>query len=132
MGARISRRQLATYVADRLSDGDTSVLKELAAYVVEERLGRELDLIVSEIEAEFAARGHVVADVTSAHALGEDDHDASRSEIRRFIAEATGAKSVEIREDVDAALIGGVVIETPGKYFDGSLASQLNQLKVKA
>ena len=132
MSAHISRRQLATYVADRLNDGDKSVLKELAAYVVDERLVRELDLIVSEIEAEFAARGHVVADVTSAHALGEDDHDASRSEIRQFIAEATGAKSVEIREDVDAALIGGVVIETPGKYFDGSLASQLNQLKVKA
>lgn len=128
MGARISRRQLATYVADRLSDGDTSVLKELAAYVVEERLTRELDLIVSEIEAEFAARGNVVADVTSAHALD----DTSRSELKQFIAEATGAKSVEIREDVDAALIGGVVIETPGKYFDGSLASQLNQLKVKA
>lgn len=128
MGAHISRRQLATYVVDRLNDGDKSVLKELAAYIVEERMTREFDLIVSEIEAELAERGNVVADVTSARALDE----TSRSELKQFIASETGAKSVEIRENIDAELIGGVVIETPGHYFDGSLASQLNQLKVKA
>lgn len=128
MSARISRRQLATYVVDRLYDGDTTVLRELAAYIVDERLTRDSDLIISEIESQFAARGAVVADVTSARELDA----ASRSALRQFIADATDVSSVQIREDTDTALIGGVVIETPGKYYDGSLARQLNQLKLNS
>lgn len=128
MSAHISRRHLAAFVVDRLSAGDTGIIRQLAAYIVDEGLVRELDLIIGEIEYECARRGNVVADVASAYALD----DASRSELKRFVGEATGAKSVELREDVNAELIGGVVIETPGKYFDGSLKSQLNQLKVKA
>ena len=126
--AHISRRTLATHVADRLAAGDKSVLQQLAAYIVDEGLAREADLIIGEIEAEFASRGQVVADVTSAHALDA----TSRSELKQFIAELTGAKSVELREMTDAELIGGVVIETPGKYFDSSIKSQLNQLKINA
>lgn len=128
MSGHISRHHLARVVADRLIAGDKSVVAQLAAYIVDERLTREADLIIGEIEHEFACRGNVVADVTSAYALDE----TSRSELKQFIAGETDAKSVEIRENIDAGLIGGVVIETPGKYFDGSLSSQLNQLKVKA
>ncbi len=124
----ISRRTLATHVVDRLTAGDTSVLQQLAAYIVDEGLAREADLIIGEIEAEFASRGQVVADVTSAHALDA----TSRSELKQFIAELTGAKSVELREMTETSLIGGVVIETPGKYFDSSILSQLNQLKINA
>lgn len=126
--AHISRRTLARYVVDQLSAGDKKVLQELAAYIVDEGLVREADLITQEIEAEFAVRGNVVADVTSAHALD----DTSRSELKQFIAGMTAAKSVELRETTDAELIGGVVIETPGKYFDSSVRSQLNQLKINA
>lgn len=128
MSRRISRRQLASFVVDRLSRGDKTVLRELAAYIVDQRLTRELDLIVGEIEQELAFRGDVVADVASAYALD----DASRQQLIKFITEETGAKSVKLRERVDSELIGGVIIETPGKYLDGSLASQLNQLKVEA
>lgn len=123
--AHISRRVIATHVVDRLKAGDEKVLQQLAAYIVDAHLTRETDLIISEIEAEFASRGDVVADVTSAHTLDA----ASRSELQQFIANATGAKSVELRETTDETLIGGVVIETPGKYFDSSILSQLNQLK---
>ena len=128
MSAHISRRLLATHVVERLEAGDKKVLQELAAYIVDAHLTRETDLIIGEIEAEFAKRGDVVADVTSAHALD----DASRSELKQFIVSLTGAKSVELREITDAELIGGVVIETPGKYFDSSIKSQLNQLKINA
>lgn len=128
MSAHISRRALAQHVVDRLMRQDISVLPELAAYIIDERLTRQIDLIINEIEAEYAARGQVVADVTSARQL-----DASaRRELEQFIAQATGANSVELREKQNAELIGGVVIETPGKYFDSSIKSQLNQLKVKA
>ena len=127
MSAQISRRRLAIFIVDRIEAGQRAqVLRELAAYIVEEGLVREADLIASEIEAEFASRGHVVADVMSARALD----DASRSQLTEFIAREANARTVELREEVDADLIGGVVIETPGKYFDSSLKSQLQQLKV--
>jgi F0F1-type ATP synthase delta subunit len=129
MSAVVSRRRLAKFIVDRIEAGQrTRVIRELAAYIVEEGLVRETDLITSDIEAEFAARGHVVADVTSARALD----DASRSQLTEFIAQEVGAERVELREEVDADLIGGVVIEAPGKYLDSSLASQLQQLKVNS
>ena len=128
MSTHISRRSLATHVVDRLAVADKTVLQQLAAYIVDEGLVREVDLIVDEIEAECAARGSVVADVASAHAFD----DASRSQLKQFIAGATGATSVVLRETTDTQLIGGVVIETPGKYFDSSILSQLNQLKHNA
>lgn len=128
MSQHISRHHLARFVVERLVSGDPTVLRQLAAYIVDERLTRQLDLIIDEIEHEFAVRGNVVADVASAYALD----DASRRELIKFIASATDAKTVELRETTDAELIGGVVIETPGKYFDGSLSSQLNQLKMNS
>lgn len=129
MSSHISRRRLAQFVVDRLESGKREhVLRELAAYIVDEGLVREADLISSEIEAEFAARGHVVADIYSARPLD----DASRSQLIEFVSQEMAAKHVELREEVDADLIGGVVIETPGAYFDSSLKSQLQQLKVNS
>lgn len=125
MSTAISRRRLASVVVDRLaSQPRAKVMSELAAYLVEEGLARELDLVVSDIEQEYAERGHVVANITSARALD----DTSRSELTQFIEQAEGATSVELREDVDSELIGGVIIQTPGKYLDGSIKHQLNQL----
>lgn len=125
MSGRISRHQLAAYVVDQLAAGNQAVIKELAAYIVDQKLTRSLDLVVAEIEMEFASRGTVVADVTSARPL-----DTSlRHELTRFIASETKATTVELRERIDSELIGGVVIETPGTYFDSSLRGQLHQLK---
>lgn len=126
MSTHISRRRLATVIVDRLETlPRAQVLAELAAYLVEEGQGRQLDLIINEIEAEYASRGHVVAEVTSARVLD----DTSRSELIACVAQAEGAQAVELRERVDSELIGGVIIQTPGKYFDSSIKHQLNQLK---
>lgn len=132
MSSQLSRRRVATFVVDRIEAGHRrAVMRELAAYIVEEGLFQEVDLLLSDIESEFAGRGHVVADVTSARPLD----DASRSQLKEFIAKeydskVAGTRAIELREEVDADLIGGVVIETPGKYFDSSLRSKLQQLKV--
>lgn len=129
MRANISRRRLAAVVVDRLkSYPKARVLEELAAYLVEEGLTRQIDLIMRDIEAEYAKRGHTVADVTSAHVLD----DASRRELAQFVAAATNTQHVELREAINAELIGGVIIGTPGKYFDGSLRGRLQQLRVNS
>lgn len=125
MANRLSRRKIALYVADRLSGGAKlpAVMKEAAAFLVDTRRTRETDLLVRDIEAELAARGTVVADVTTAFGLND--------EIKKQIAQMVGAKDLQLRETVDQSVLGGVQIDIPGKRFDGTLRHRLAALKAK-
>jgi F0F1-type ATP synthase delta subunit len=73
MATRLSRRKIAAYAADKLAAGAASkkVLSEVAAYLIEMRRTREIDLLVRDIEDALEVRGIVVADVTSAYPLTE-------------------------------------------------------------
>lgn len=84
--ARVSRRKLAMYAAERLLAGDAAVIDELAALIVAEKREREVDLLVRDIEAEMAERGTIVATVESARKL---DDDVKRA-IERMLASAEG------------------------------------------
>ncbi len=84
--ARVSRRKLAMYAAERLLAGDDNVIEELAALIVSEKRERELDLLVRDIEVELAERGTIVATVESAHKLDDDTKRA----IERMLASAEG------------------------------------------
>jgi F-type H+-transporting ATPase subunit delta len=123
MAVRLSRRKIAAYTADKLINGETPqiALKEVAAYLVETKRTREYELIVRDIEEILAARGHVVADVTSAHELS----DATR----RAVEELVGAGSVQLREIIDPTVLGGIRVAVPGKRFDGTIAHKLTALK---
>jgi F-type H+-transporting ATPase subunit delta len=125
MAGRISRRKLAQYVAEKLEAGVStrSTLRELAAYLAESRRVREYELIVRDIEDVLAGRGTVIADVTSAHELSDDS--------RKNIKKTLGSSSVYLREIVDASVLGGVRIDTPGKRYDSTIRHKLNALKAK-
>ena len=125
MAGRLSRRKLALYAVDKLHGGAKSsdVIKEVAAYLVETRRTRELDLLVRDIEGELAARGTVVADVTTARPLT----DALKKQISTLV----NAKDLHLREMIDPSLLGGMRIDIPGKRFDGTLRRKLVALKEK-
>lgn len=125
MPARLSRRKLATFVAEKLLAGASkqAVLRELAAYLIDTGRTREMELIVREIEDVLADRGVVVADIASARPLT----DSTRAEVSKAI----GAKNIQLREKVDESLLGGVRIDLPGKRFDGSIRHKLNALRAK-
>jgi F-type H+-transporting ATPase subunit delta len=125
MALRLSRRKLAAYVADKLQDGVSAseVLREVAAYLIDTRRTRELELLVRDIEDALAVRGVVVADVTTAHALGE--------ELKSEISALVGAKKLQIRETIDESVLGGVRIDIPGKRFDGTIRHKLTALRAK-
>ena len=82
--ARTLRRKLARHAAERLLEGDVTVIDELAALIVYERREREIDLLVQDIEVELAERGTVVATVESARALDE----AARQEVEGLLSSA--------------------------------------------
>lgn len=125
MANRLSRRKIAAYAVDHLDDGaePSAVIKEIAAFLVDTRRTRELDLLIRDIEGELARRGTVIADVTSAYPLAE--------EIKKQIAELVKAKHLRLRETVDLGVLGGIRVEIPGGRFDSTIQHRLEVLKAK-
>ena len=70
-------------------------------------------------------RGVVSVDVTTAVALT----DALRSSITSKVSADLG-KDVVLREKVDPAIIGGIVISTHGHRIDASISSQLESARL--
>lgn len=125
MAARLSRRKIAGVVVDKLMSGKPKkdVLREVAAYLIATRRTRELALFVRDVEALLADHGVVVADVVSATKLTA----ASKTEIKKVV----DADSLQLREYIDASVLGGVRINLPGRRFDGTILRKLNALKAK-
>lgn len=71
-------------------------------------------------------KGIEEATVTSAHPLT----DGQREEIRTKLVGVTGS-TIEIQEQVDPSIIGGIKIRVGDKQYNGSIAYQLEQLKRK-
>lgn len=124
MPGRISRRKLAEHTASKLVKGDSKkALSELAAFLVETRRTDEVDLLVRDIEQELAGRGVMIADITTAHPLSE----SLKSDIKKMV----GGKTLQVRETIDASVLGGVRIDIPGKRFDGTIRRKLTALKAR-
>ena len=72
-----------------------------------------------------AHRGEVEAEVTSAHALTDEQ--------RRELAETLGryaGKTVTMRESVDPSILGGLIVKIGSRQIDTSLRTKLNSLKL--
>ncbi len=125
MAMRLSRRKIAGFVAERLLSGTSTrvVLKEVGAYLIDTGRVREATLLVRDIEDALAELGIVVADVTSARPLDQT--------LRKEITSLVGGTSVELREHIDASVLGGVRVDTPGKRFDGTIQHKLTALRAK-
>ena len=119
MSSRISRRKLAQFVVDASTSQQAIgvAIKELAAYLIDSRRLREIDLVVRAIEDEFAVRGTVVARVSSARPLTDS--------LRESIVKRLAAPKVQLVEVVNEDLIGGVRIETPDKLLDATIKRKL-------
>ena len=121
-GRTVSRRKLADFVAQELSQGNgTRALQQAAAYLVETRQTHSVGLLVRDIEAALARSGVVVADVVSAHTLTKEDKAA--------IAEIFSARELHTREIIDTDALGGLRIEAAGKRLDATLRRKINLLK---
>lgn len=124
---KLSRRVLARYIATELQSGKNrkEVVNLLAAYIVEHRLHGQLELILADIATNLATLGHVEATVTTARPLT----DELRTELLDYVKRVEGSSDITLNESVDPSLLGGVVIETPGKRFDASVATKLKRLR---
>ncbi|MFZ1258295.1 MAG: F0F1 ATP synthase subunit delta [Candidatus Saccharimonas sp.] len=123
MAGRLSRRTIASYAATQIQAGAAigPLLDQVAAYLIDTRRTREAILVVRAIEDTLAARGIVLATVTTATPL----HESMQQSITQLI----NASTVHIREQLDPTVIGGVRVETPGATLDATVARKLLALR---
>ncbi len=117
------RRAALDGVCQRLGVSDT--VRNFCAFLVDQRRVIEFEAIRNAfVELADAAAGVERAEVVSASPLS----DAQKDRLRRALSERTGCQ-IELSERVDPALLGGAVARVGGLVFDGSLRTQLEQLR---
>lgn len=125
---KVSRRELARVVVAQLQSPKADhkkIMNEVAAYMVENRMVAQADMLMQDIAAERQAQtGHVFAEVTAARDLS----DATEKSITSFLTRELKAKSVELEVSTKPSLIGGVIIKTPEFEYNASVRHKLNQL----
>ena len=117
------RRAVLGAVAERL--GSSPLLKHFLSFLVDQR--RLVDW--EAIEAEYgrladAAAGLTKARVRSATPLS----DAQRERLQRVLEQKSGGR-VQLEVEIDPALVGGAVAQVGDLVYDGSLRTQLRQLR---
>jgi len=90
---------------------------------------RGLAALLGDVAAAYAViaeaeRGIVVAEVTTAVPLD----DALRASVTDKLATSLG-RPVSLRERVDPAIVGGIIINVAGRVLDGSISSQLEGVR---
>lgn len=125
--AKLSRRKLSAYAASRISNGESNktVLRDVAAYLIDTGRKSEARLVVRDIEAMLLNEGTAIGTVTSARRLSQ----AALQSIEAFVKQTTtGVKSVVLRQQIDESLIGGMKLELPGKQLDASVKANLDKI----
>lgn len=127
MSARISRRKLAHFLVGQIEAGSSvqPALRQLAAYLVESRRTKEIDLIIRDVETILADRGTVLGTVFTAHELSTQTYAA----LEAYVQSELNAQNVKLVRELEPDLIGGFRVETPGHVLDRSIRHHLTQLK---
>jgi F-type H+-transporting ATPase subunit delta len=110
-------------VCEALGASDT--LRRFCSFLVDQRRIVEFQAIrAAYAELADEAAGRMRARVVSASPLS----DAQLERLRRALAARTG-RQLELDVEVDASLLGGAVASVGSLVFDGSLRTQLEQLR---
>lgn len=117
------RRAALRAVGERI--GLSPLVQHFLSFVIDQRRTRDIEAILDEYrQLAEAAAGHVRGKVASAAPL--DDGQLER--LRAALARRTG-RIVDLEVHVDPQLLGGVVARVGDLVFDGSLRTQLAQLR---
>ena len=117
------RKAVLSSVADHISL--SPLLRRFCAYLIDQR--RMVDF--AAIAEEFGRladedAGLLTAEVVSASPLD----DRRKDRLRRALSERTG-REVRLEVEVDPSLVGGAIAKVGDLVFDGSIRTQLGQLR---
>jgi F-type H+-transporting ATPase subunit delta len=118
------KRRLLAALVDR--GGSSALLGRLLdVLAARDRIALLPDVVEAYAEIANAARGVVSAEVASAVPLPEDQRRALATALR-----GTGADvDVDLRTRVEPELVGGLLVRTGGRTYDGSVRTRLAALK---
>ncbi len=117
------RRAVLREVAERIGSSDTT--RNFYAFLIDQRRLVDFEGIREGYERlADAAAGRAKAGVISASPLSDEQH----GRLRRALSARTG-REVELDVNVDPSLLGGVIASVDALVFDGSLRTQLTQLR---
>jgi len=127
---KVSNKQFAMALYESVKDKKKSEVKTaLQNFVVllnrEGAMSRAEQIMKEFVRLFNKEEGIVSAQVKSLNKLDKK----SRTQIEKFVQELTGSKSVELSEEEDKEVLGGVVIKYGDKILDGSLRTRLSRLK---
>jgi len=106
-------------------EGFSKAVRDFVGVIASNRRLRSLPQIVAAFAALVAEkRGVVTAHVASAHKL----NDVQRQQLRARLIEA-GYGNVNIVEQVEPDLLGGLVVRVGARLYDTSLKSRLQRLQ---
>lgn len=129
---KISSRQYAQSLYESVASKSEKeikvVLKNFVALLGKQReLGRAEEIISAFNEIWNKANSEIAATLTSARKLDA----TTKKMIVSYLEEKAGAKKIALTEEIDEKLIGGFVLKYGGKVIDGSLKTNLEDLKNK-
>jgi F-type H+-transporting ATPase subunit delta len=117
------RRAVLREVAERLGFGATA--RNFFSFLVDQRRLVDFEGIREEYEhLADAAAGRAQGEVVSASPLSDEQRDR----LLRALSARTG-REVELDVKIDPSLLGGAIASVGTLVFDGSLRTQLNQLR---
>jgi F-type H+-transporting ATPase subunit delta len=120
----VRRQQI---VEDLLGGKASPTTTQLVAMIVGSGRSRDLPAIVDRlVQLAASTKDAVVAEVRSAVALSDDQQDR----LRAALANATG-RNVALKVIVDPSVLGGLVATIGDKVFDGTVRTNLEQLKAR-
>jgi F-type H+-transporting ATPase subunit delta len=112
-------------VSDLLANKATNTVQALVAMLVTAGKGAQLGDIVNAFAASAAtAGGKNLAVVRTAVPLSA----SQRTKLAEALASTAGGE-VEIQEEIDPSVVGGVVTTIGDTVIDGSLRTRLNQIR---
>ncbi|HVQ44459.1 MAG TPA: F0F1 ATP synthase subunit delta [Candidatus Saccharimonadia bacterium] len=116
-----SRFDVAGYVAEHLGADRRQTVQAAAAWLVDHGQSRGARYLARDVAGVLAAGGYVQARVVTARPLSAE----ARSHVEAYVKQATGVRELELETAIDPALIGGIIIETPGQALDASVKTKL-------
>ena len=115
----IFEKILSKQKADKLTNTFLKVISN------NKRFAKLSSIISQFMNINSQKRGDVLADVTSADELS----DNQKSEIRDQLKQTLGEK-LSLNFNVDRKIIGGLIVKVGSKMVDSSLATKINKLKI--
>jgi F-type H+-transporting ATPase subunit delta len=117
------RRAVLAAVAERL--GASSLLQRFLSFLIDQR--RLVD--IESIEAEYRRLADAAAGITKARVRSAAPLSAAQRERLQRALQAQLGGRIELTLEVDPSLVAGAVAQVGDFVFDGSLSTQLRQLR---